>query len=150
MDKDEKVLMEQFLGFDIYYDKEHERFVADKDELDIHFETRSLWEMKGEIKQSKVEEVNKEFLIKSGYFNKQIAKVKILTKNKATKRVKYNVLEDTSDSYDVGKTMEDRDIPVLYPLSEHNLDVYNKVEALEKEIKKIEEKQESLVDSLKK
>jgi len=42
---DTKVLMEKYKGFEIYYDKEKERFIADKSKLDIHFETRALWEM---------------------------------------------------------------------------------------------------------
>ena len=148
--KDEKVLIEKFQGFDIYYDKEHELFVADKPNLKIHFEEKSLWSIKGEIKTSKTEEVGKDCLIKSGYFNKTIAKVRILTQNKITKRVKYEVLEDTEDSYDVGKIQEDRDTPTQYPLSDYNLTVYNKVMNLEKQINKIEEEQKELVAELKK
>jgi len=37
MVKENKVLIEKFKGFEIYYDKSEEVFVADKDKLDIHF-----------------------------------------------------------------------------------------------------------------
>ena len=146
---EEKVLMEKFKEFDIYYNKEGERFIADKPELNIHFEARSLWEIKGCIKESKIEEVNKHALIKSGYFDKSIAKIHLMTINKETERCKYKIVEDTEDSYDVNKIMDDNDTPKMYELTEHNLKVYNEVKKLENDINSIERKQKELVKQLK-
>ena len=41
-DNENKVLIEKFLSFEIFYDKDKARFVADKNELDRHFEAHSL------------------------------------------------------------------------------------------------------------
>ncbi len=108
-----------------------------------------MWGIKQEIAESKTEEVNKEAIIKSGYFDKSLAKIQVLTLNKATKSVKYKVLTDTEESYDVGKIEIDRFNPKLYELSENNLKIYSQVEKLESEIKKIEAQQVELVRQLK-
>ena len=98
--KTNKVLIEKCNNFKIYYDKDNEMFVADKDKLDIHFEARSLWEIKGRIKETQTQEINKILYIKSGYANSTgIAKINLLTINKLTKRCKYHVLNDTNNSY---------------------------------------------------
>jgi len=146
--KEEKVFMEKFNNFEIYYDKEKERFVADKEDLDIHFEAARLWEIKGYIKETRTEEVNQRFFIKSGYFEKSIAKINLLTKNQVTKRGKYKILEDTEKSYDVGR-IQDGDIPRCYPINDHNIDIYDKVATLQEQIKALEEKQKDLIKTLK-
>ena len=149
MTKKEKVLIEKFKEFDIYYDKEDERFIADKPKLDIHFESRTLWEIKGNIRQTQTKEINKEFFIKSGYHDVQIAKIHLLTENKSTGRSKYKILEDTKDGYDIGNVKDERDTPKLFPISKENINLYNQVKDLEKEIDKLENKQNKLVSQLK-
>lgn len=144
-----KVLMETFKGFDIFYDKEKERLVADKPKLNIHFEARSIWEIKGYIRDSKTEEVNKEGLVKHGYFGREIAKIRIMTVNKETKRYEYEVLAITDNGYDVGKIMNDGGIPQIYELTEHNMKIYDEVRKLEKDIKGIENEQVNKVKQLK-
>jgi len=64
---DTKVLMEKYKGFEIYYDKEKERFIADKYKLDIHFEARTLWEIKGYIKETQTEEMDKDDYYRTNY-----------------------------------------------------------------------------------
>ena len=145
--KNNKVLIEKFKGFDIYYDKEKERFVADKPKLNIHFETRMLYEMKGNIQESRTEEVDKFFYIKSGYFGKRIAKIHLLTINKDTKRCSYKVIEDTEDSYDVEKFFKDENIKT-YDINKHNIEIYNKVKEFEEEINKLKDKQKEYVNKL--
>ena len=147
--KEEKVLIEKFKGFDIYYDKDKERFIANKPKLDIHFESSRLWEIKRNIQETQTEEINKEFLIRSGYFNEQIAKIHLLTKNKETEKCKYKILEDTTEGYDSDRIMNNEDIPKTYPLSKENLALYDKVKELSKEIEKVENKQRELVNKLK-
>ena len=146
--KKDKVLIEKFKGFDICYDKNEERFVADKPNVDLHFEARTLWEIKGRIKETQVEEIEKEYIIISGYFNKTLSKIRLLTKNKATKTCKYKILEGTEDKYDNGQIKEERDIPKLFPLSKKNLEIYNKIKDLESKINGVEEEQKDLVESL--
>lgn len=147
--KEDKVLMEKFKGFEIYYDKEKERFISDKPKLDIHFEARTLWEIKGYIKESQVEEVDEFYYIVSGYQDKAISKINLLTKNKATKRCKYKILDDTEKGYDVGSIKEGYDIPKLYPVDDFNTKIFNSLARLEKKIKEIEQQQEELVEKLK-
>lgn len=149
MTKNNKVLIEEFNGFKIYYNKENDRFVADKPDVDIHFEQRTLWDIKGLIKNSNTEEVNKEYLIISGYFGKQIAKIILMTKNKLTQRCKYKIIEDTNNGYDTGRIFDNQDIPKLYNLTEHNLKLFEEVKKLEKNIKDIESEQKKLVKRLK-
>ena len=145
----EKVLMEKFKGFDIYYDKEEEMFVADKKKLNIHFDGRSLWDIKGQIKRSKTEEVDKEFIIKSGYFDKEISKIRLLTINKEIKNCEFEILDNTEKDYEIGKIQQDYETPKLYELSEDNLKIFDEVKRLKKEIDKIEEKQKEWVEGLK-
>ena len=141
--------MEKYKGFEIYYDKEKERFTADKPKLDIHFEARTIWEIQGYIKETQTEEVDKTVYIKSGYFDKSIAKVHLLTINKAIGRCKYKILEDTEKSYDVGSTKEDSDLPKTYVINEANTQIYDEVKKLQGDIEKIENKQKGLVSQLK-
>jgi len=147
--KDNKVLIEKYKGFEIYYDKEKERFVADKVKLDIHFEARTLWEIEGYIKESQTKEVDKFVYIKSGYFNKSIAKIHLLTINNATKKCKYKIIEDSGSSYNVGKIKDDEDLPEMYDITKENTQIYEKVKKLQNEIETLEEKQEKLVCQLK-
>ena len=147
--KNTKVLMEKYKGFEIYYDKEKERFVADKSNLDIHFEARTLWEIKGYIKESQTKEVDKFVYIKSGYFGKSIAKIHLLTINNTTKRCKYKIVEDAEDSYDVGRVRDNEDLPKMYDITKENTQIYEKVKKLQNEIKTLEEKQAELVRRLK-
>lgn len=146
--KSNKVLIEKCKGFEIYYDKNEDKFISDKEKLDIHFEARSLWEIKGRIKETRTEEVNKDYLIISGYFNKELALIKLLTINKSTKRCKYKIIESTRSKYDDGQIKEEFDVPKLYPYSKENIEIFNQVKELEKEIKKIEGKQNKLVSQL--
>lgn len=146
---DTKVLMEKYKGFEIYYDKEKERFIADKSKLDIHFEARTLWEIKGYIKETQTEELDKFAYIKSGYFDKSIAKIHLFTINKTTKRCKYKIVEDTEKSYDVGRTRDNEDLPKTYEINEYNTQIYNEVKKLQNEIKTLEEKQQQCVRRLK-
>jgi|GEM_PF-5085729 len=147
--EENKVLMETFKGFDIFYDKEKERFVVDKDEFDRHFESRSLWEMKGMLKETQTKEIDKEAIIKSGYLDKSLSKIRLLTINEDTKRVKYKILSDTDKDYDVGKIKTDMDAPKTYELSEHNLKIYANLEKLSEDIEKIEAQQVELVKQVK-
>jgi len=149
MSKEKKVLMEKYKGFEIYYDKEKERFVADKDRLDIHFEARTLWEIKGHIKESQTEEVDKQAFIKSGYFDQSIAKIHLMTINKATKRCTYRILDDTDDKYDVGRTKDYQDLPKMYEIDEHNSQLYSEVKNLQNQIHELEQQQKKLVRQLK-
>lgn len=144
-----KVLIDEYKGFKIYYDKEKERIVADKNKLDIHFEARTLWEIKGCIKELQTEELDKLAYIKSGYFDKTISKVHLLTINKTTNEYKYKILEDTSNSYDVGRTMTDHKIPKNYEINEYNTQIYNEVQKLQNEINNLEKKQQICVSRLK-
>lgn len=146
----DKVLIEKYKGFEICYDKEKERFVADKQKLNIHFEARTLWQIKGYITESQKKEVNEYYYIISGYFDKSISKIHLMTKNKTTKRCDYEVLDDTEKGYDVGRVRENEDMPKLYPINEHNTKIFDSVARLEKKIKEIEQQQEELVESLKK
>lgn len=146
---DNKVLMEIYKGFEIYYDKEKERFIADKSKLDIHFEARTLWEMKEYIKETQTEEIDKFAYIKSGYFGKSIDKIHLLTMNKTTKRCKYKIVEDTENSYDVGRTRDNEDLPKTYEINEYNTQIYNEVKKLQNDIKTLEEKQQQCVRRLK-
>ena len=148
MKKEAKVLMEKFRGFEIYYDKNDERFVADKKALDIHFEARTLWEMKGLIKSTRTKEIGQDAIIKSGYFDKSLSKIHVLTFNPEYNEVKYKVLDDTGNGYDVGRILKETDMPKRYPMSEHNLKIYDQVKKLEGEIKKIEKRQKALVSKL--
>ena len=72
-----------------------------------------------------------------------------MTVNKATKEAKYKILEDTGNTYDVGK-VKIKEMPKLYNLTEHNLKIYAEVKRLQREIKKIEKKQMELIQNLKK
>ena len=146
---DTKVLMEKYKGFEIYYDKEKERFIADKSKLDIHFEARTLWEIKGYIKETQTEEMDKFAYIKSGYFDKSIAKIHLFTINKTTKRCKYQIVEDTEKSYDVGRTRDNEDLPKTYEINEYNTQIYNEVKKLQNEIKTLEDEQQKCVRRLK-
>ena len=149
MKKDDRVLMETFKGFEIYYSKNGERFVADKEEMDRHFEARTLWEIRGAIAATQTKEVNKEAIIVDSYFHRSLAKVMVLTTN-PNSGTKYKVLDTTEKGYDVGKIQEKRDRFECYPLSPHNLEIYDQIKALGKDINKIEGEQESLVTFLKK
>lgn len=143
-----KAFIEKFEGFEIYYDKEGERFIAEKLDLHLKFEAVRLWELKGQIKDSQIQEINKEGLLPSGYFNKSVAKVRLLTVDKIRKIFKYKILEDTQNSYDVGRIEFGDGIVKLYPMSDSNLAIYNKVKALENEIRQIGEKQRILINKL--
>lgn len=147
--KDTSVLIEKYKGFDICYDKEKERFVADKPKLDIHFAGRSLLEIKEHIKESKTEEVDKFAYIKSGYFGKRIAKIHILTTNKITKKCDYKIIEDTECSYEVGRLQEHENLPKTYEINEHNKGICDKVKKLQEEINDLEKKQKQYVAQLK-
>lgn len=148
MVKKNKVLIEKFKGFEIFYDKDEEVFVADRDKLDIHFEGRSLWDIKGRIKQTQTEEVNKDFYIESGYSSSSISKIKILTINKSTKICKYKILEDTEDGYDVGKIKEDYSSPKTFPINKKNTKIYNLVKKLEQKKEKLKQEQKDFVIGL--
>ena len=143
-----KVLIEKFKSFEIYYDKEKERFISDKPKLDIHFEARTLWEIKGYIKESQVLEVNKYFYIKSGFFDKAIAKINLLTINNATKECKFEILEDTEDDYDVGRIKEESSLKT-YKITKENTKIYEKVKKIQNQIEGLERKQKQLVENLK-
>lgn len=145
--KQNKVLIEKYKGHEIYYDKDKERFVADKPKLDIHFEARSIWEIKGHIKETGTKEVNKKGMIKTGIFGNSIAKIHVLTENKNNKRTKYKILEDTEESYDTGNIKENDDTKI-YPQTEHNQNVYDNVKKLEQEKNLIESKQTKLIEKL--
>lgn len=120
--KPKPVLIEQFQGFDIYFDSEENIFRADKPELDRHFESRNIRELKEFIEDSKGEEVNKLALIKSGYFEKEISKIQVLTVNTARKTTKYRIIADTTkNKYDVDKIVDESDKVKLYSLSPENL-----------------------------
>ncbi len=147
--KNTKVLMEEYKGFKIYYDKEKEMFVADKPKLEIHFEARTLWEIKGYIKESQTKEVDRLVYIKSGFFDKSIAKINLLTINNVTKRCKYKILEDTEKSYYVGRIKDDECLPKIYEITKENTQIYEKVKKLQEEIEALEEKQVELVRQLK-
>lgn len=146
---EEKVLMEKFKGFDIFYDKEKERFVADKKELNIHFEARTLWEIRGYIKESRVEEVDKYYYIKAGYFNHEIQKIHIMTKNKELKEGEYKIVDTTEGSnYDLNR-LKKGDLPKLYDINEHNVALFDKVAKLRKSVDELENKQSELIDQMK-
>lgn len=147
--KDKKVLIEKFKGFDIFFDKESERFFCDYGKLDIHFEARTLWDIKGSIKQSQTEEVDEFYYIVSCYQDKAISKINLLTINKITKRCKYKIIQDTERSYDVGKIQDNHDIPKLYPVDDFNKKIYDSLVRLSEKIQEIEEQQKELVEQLK-
>ncbi len=147
--KDNLVFIESYKGYDIYFDKDTERFHAAKPELDIAFEAFKLWEIKGIIGDSFIEEVNKEGIIKSGYFNRTLAKVLILTRNKVTDNVKYKMLDETEKSYEIGRIQESTSYMIIYPLSKENLEIWDKIKKLEDQIDILENQQKSLVDKIK-
>lgn len=142
------VLIEKYKGFDIFYDKDKERFVADDKAHERHFEAFRLFEIKGSIASSMTEPADKKGIIKSGYFNKSLSKIQLLSINKSTGTSKYKILEDTEKSYNTGK-IEDRDIPKIYELTDHNLDIYQQVTEMERKIEEIELSQKVLVGKLK-
>ena len=147
--KNNKVLMEKYKGFEIYYDKEKERLVADKSKFDIHFEARTLWEIKGQIKESQTKEVDKFAYIKSEYFERSIAKIHLLTVNDATKRCKYEIVDDTESSCDIHRIINNSDLPELFEITKENTEIYEKVKKLQNEIEALKEKQAEFVRQLK-
>lgn len=144
----DKVLLEKYRGFDIFYDKEESQLVAEKKGLDIKLTSYSgIGNLREEVRGSKVKAVNKEAIIVDGYFQQELSKIKILTKNTATNKFRYKVLDNTRVGYYVGEIKED-EIKKFYKLSEHNLKIFGEVKALEKEIKETENKQKKLVSKL--
>lgn len=144
-----KVLIEKFNGFEIFFDKESERFIAEKPDVDRKFEATRLWDIKGAIKDSQTEEIRKQAYIVGGYFVKEIHLIDIMTHNKAWKKYKYKVIGSTANSYDVGRTFDD-ELKATYPLSEENKNLFKEVSKLENEIKNLESQQRKLVSQLKK
>ena len=150
--KNEKVLVESFKGFDIYLVKDtpsYNQFLGVSKKLEKEYWGQSIWDIKGMIEKNSDVVVNREVLIKSGYFHKDISKIKITKRNTVSGIVSYKVIESTDESYDVGRTFEKDDL-VTFPLNAQNLIIYNKVRELEKEIEKIEVKQRELVKQLSK
>ena len=145
--RNKRVLLERYKGFDIYYDKEKERIFAENPKVKLSFEARTLWEVKGHIKETQVKEVDKMAYLPTSFFGERIAKVHLLTMNDATRKYRYEILEDTDDSSDVGRT-ENEEITKIYEVNSYNTQIYNKVRSLAKEIKRIERQQEKLVKEL--
>ena len=148
--KKNKVLIEKYKGFEIYYDKDKERFVANKPKFDINFEARTLWEIKGYIKESRIKKVNKFGYIKSGYLGKAIARIHILSINKDTETIRYEILDDTEKNFSIHLITEDNiNLCKIYKLNQYNTKIFNEVRELQKEIEKLENKQKALVKRLK-
>lgn len=53
MSKNKLVLMEKFKGLEIFFDKETEHFVAENKKAKKKFESRTLWDIKGQIRDSR-------------------------------------------------------------------------------------------------
>jgi len=147
--KDEPVLIEKLKGYEIYLDKQTERYFAEKKKLNIRFEDTSLWGLRAQIAKSQVETIDKKFFIKSGYFGRGVARVHLLTKNKALKICEYKIIKDTDKSYDDGKIRKERDTPKFFDINEHNQSVYDEVLRLQAEIHKLEKLQQQKVIQLK-
>ena len=145
----ERIPIEEYKGFRIFYDKEENQFVAEKEGLDLEFTSYSgIGRLREEICNSKVKAVNKDVIIIDGYFNKALSKMRVLTRNKATNKFRYKKLSDTTNNYDVGEIKEEDERKKFYKLSENNLQIFDEVKALEKEITEIENKQKKLVCKL--
>ena len=143
------VLIEKFQGYDIYYVKTENAFIADDDEHNLHFRAMSLFQLQCDIKSSKKTPMDKEAFLKTGYFGLEISRVKILSINKATKRFSYKILACTDSQYDVGKVKEDEDLDKFYDSNIANQALFNQVRELQVEIEKVEAKQQGLVRRLK-
>ena len=143
-----KVFIENWKGKDIFYDKETNLFKTENKKLDIFFEGTTLYDVRRKIELSKDEEIDKEYLIKDGFFNKEISKILVLTVNKLMQTMKYKVMDNTENS-DIG-SIKDEDISILYPLTEKNLGIFSQVKDLESKIGKIEKQQRDLVRTLEK
>jgi hypothetical protein len=148
MSKETMVLMERYKSWDIYYDKEKERFFAEKKKFQKTLLGKSLWEIKRDIDEDQIVEVDKDYIIETGYFGEDLGKIHMFTLNKATSICKYKVVETTNNSYETDR--ENKDVPDrLYPLSPENLKIYDEVKALEKEKIKVEQQKKALVARLK-
>ena len=145
----DKIPIEEYKGFKIFYDKEENQFVAEKEGLDLEFTSYSgIGMLRKEICNSKVKAVNKDVIVIDGYFNKELSKIRVLTKNTATNKFRYKKLSDTENNYGVGEIKEEDKRKKFYKLSERNLQIFDEVKALEKEITEIGNKQKKLVCKL--
>lgn len=147
VEKVDKVLIEQFRDYEIFYDKQNCIFIADKEKLKLHFSGRTLWDVKNQIRESVSESVDKVVFIKSGYWDKGMQKVRLLTRNKATKSVRYEVLADSEVNYEVGKIEEGEDVKA-YEVDEHNTQIFANLVQLRKEIEALEKKQQEQVKQI--
>lgn len=146
--KQDNILIDKFHGYDIFYDKVKERFVADKPDLKIHFESPRLWEIKGLISESNIIEVNKEYMIVSGIFRRDISKILLMTRNPIRNTITYKVLSNTEGYLD-GSIKEDQDMSKLYEINDNNETVYANIATFQKEIDRLEKKKNDIISRLK-
>lgn len=138
-----KILIEKYKGFEIFYDKDKEMFVANKS--NICFESYRLWEIKGLIKQSRTVEVNKTAFIKDSCFEERVQKVKILNRNTITGEIEYKILA-SSNGYEVGRTNKEK--VRTYPDNELNKRIFDEIFQLEKEKEELEARQKILAKQM--
>jgi len=146
--KNDTVDIENYKGFKITFDKIQEEFKAEKKSTQQAFTDRSLYQLKGAINQTKTEAVELECYLETGYFHKELSKIKILAFNKETKQFKYKILSCTKkESYDVNKLKdEDLELKKLLPINKDTTLVYELLEKYEEQIRVIEDKQEAQID----
>jgi hypothetical protein len=148
----EKVFIEDYKGFRIEFDKEEEEFKADNSAMDLHFTDRSLYQLKGQIKQSKNEPMQKEAFMETGYFHQQLTRINILSMNKETKEIRYKVIacSDNNDyEYPVGKMkQEDYERKQLMPVNDETIKAFENLKDIQEKIKGLEDDQEGIINEV--
>ena len=146
----EKVFIEDFKGFKIEFDKDEEEFRAENKAMDIHFTDRSLYQLKGQIKQSKNEPMQKEAFMETGYFHQQLTRINIISMNKETKEIRYKVIEcsdHTDYEYPIGKMKEeDYERKQLMPINDETIKAFENLKDIQEKIKGLENDQEEIIN----
>jgi hypothetical protein len=142
--KETKVLIETYKGVDIFYDKNDHSLCVDYPKMDIHLKEESMWRIKGEIDSLNWVDCDIDGYVKSfGLY-----KVKAFRKNTSTKRTDYKVIDDAKQyGSDKGKVYSDSE-EKIYPPTPDNDKIWKEVKAIYDEVKKLDRKADSLINSL--
>jgi len=150
--KDNKVLIEKWKGVDIFYDKETNRFVAEHKKANTKVESSTLFDVRCRINdiidEVYNELVDEKYIIKD--YSTKLMKITVHTRNKVNKRISYTVTDCTDlPYYDINKEKNTDSDTRLFDLSKENLEVYDKIRKLEKNISGLELEQKKFMEMLK-
>ena len=142
--KENTALIETYKGVDIFYNKGDGNVYADFPKMKIKFCETNIAKIKWEIDKLSWEDCDVE-----GYvYTYHLMKVKAFRKNKATKRIDFEVVEDAQRyGSDKGKIYTNEDSKI-YPETPERKKLWNEIVSLYAEAKKLDRRAEVLISSL--